>query len=122
MTIQNEPAVFTNQASSSHMPVNSTMNNNHKKIGTLYIHTNDPKVTKKGVNVSNFKSSMGGYLPLLDDNNYKERKHDNLSYSYNTKTDHGARSMHKTTFNLAHKPEKNDYATKNKSVIALIVI
>jgi hypothetical protein len=106
-------SAFLNAPTTTSTPNLSTFMN--KSIGTIYIYKNDPKLVNKGVNISNFRHAQGGYLPLLADSNYKERKHNNLSYSYDTKTDHGSRPMHRTTFKLSYSA-KNDYATKNKIV------
>lgn len=89
---------------------------NHKNIGTIYIYKNDPKQTRRGVNVSNFRHYEGGYLPLLGDCNYRERKLDNLAYKYEAKSDHGSRPMHRSSFSLSQSA-KNEYVTKSKKVI-----
>lgn len=93
--------------------------NNLKPIGTLYVHPNDPKQTRKGVNITNFKHIEGGYLPLLTDTDYNERKYNKLGYNYNTKLDHGSRAMHRSTLNLTHGTTKNDYVTRNRIVIMM---
>lgn len=63
----------------------------------------------------NVKHAQGGFLPMLTDDSYKERKFDNLSYNYEAKFDHGSRPMHKTTFNLT-QTNHNDNLTHNKIV------
>lgn len=85
--------------------------------GSIYLYKNDPKVVNKGVNVSNFRHSQGGFLPLLGDSNYLDRKHDNTSYNYDDKIHHGSRPLHQTTFSIKH----NEYhdagiGTQNKFV------
>ena len=87
-----------------------------KSIGTLYICKNDPKETRKGVNVTNFKSYDGFYIPLLSDAGYHKRKYKKNIYNYDTKVDHGNRAMHNTTLSLRHGELKNDYLTKNQLV------
>jgi len=33
--------------------------------GSIYLYKNDPKVVKKGINVSNFQHAQGGYSIFL---------------------------------------------------------
>ena len=87
-----------------------------RSYSTIYIYKNDPKVVNKGVNVSNVNQAQGGYLPLLADSNYKDRKHNNLSYSYDAKKDHGSRPMHRTTFKMSYSGQAN-FITKSRIVI-----
>ena len=90
-------------------------------IGTLYVYKNDPTAVRKGINVSNVIYPQGGYLPLLADNNYQDRKHDNVSYKYDSRVDHGSRRMHKSSFSLMHgehnATNRSDFVPKNKTVI-----
>lgn len=104
---------FQSDKSLKSAPSSKKIMQNHKSIGTIYIYKNDPKQTRRGVNVSNFRHYEGGYLPLLADGNYRERKLDNTSYKYDAKCDHGLRPMHRSSFNLSQSA-KNEYVTKNK--------
>jgi hypothetical protein len=85
----------------------------------IYIYKNDPKVVNKGVYISNFRHFEGGYLPMLHDSNFNQRKMNN-NYSYDDRIHHGQRPMHKTTFSLSHdsndSSDKNIYITHNNIV------
>ncbi|CAF1059738.1 unnamed protein product [Brachionus calyciflorus] len=83
-------------------------------VGNIYIHKNDPKVINKGIHITDVRQSQGGFLPMLADVDYYQRKSENSNKTYNAKTDHGARPMHKTTFNLGYQPEHNTFITKNR--------
>jgi hypothetical protein len=108
-------SIVDNNASAS-----ETSNDSMKKI---YMYKNDPKVSKKGVFISNFQHVEGGYLPILNDSNYNERKFDNKRYSYDDRLHHGKRPMHQTTFSLTHQPDlktgttKTHFLTHNSIVI-----
>ena len=78
----------------------------------IYIYKNDPKVVNKGVYISNFRHFEGGYLPMLHDSNFNQRKMNN-NYSYDDRIHHGQRPMHKTTFSLTH----DDSSNKNNTFI-----
>lgn len=85
--------------------------------GTIYLYKNDPKVVNKGVNITNVRHAEGGFMPLLTDTPYSQRKFDNKNYNYNARIDHGSRPMHRTTFSLSHQPDYSDFSTHNSSVI-----
>ena len=89
-------------------------------IGTIYVYKNDPKVINKGVNISNFRGAQEGFLPLLSDNSYQERKLDNVSYCYDDRLNHGSRPMHQNSFAIGSSAVKNDYLTKNRIVILFL--
>jgi hypothetical protein len=87
-----------------------------KSIGSIYVYKNDPTETRKGVQVTNFTSYEGNYLPLLTDTAYIDRRYKKNNYQYDSKVDHGNRAMHDTTFKLMHGSAKNDYLTKHQLV------
>ena len=103
--------------SSNHKNYEHTVTTNKPHInGSIYLYKNDPKVVNKGVNVSNFRHSLGGFLPLLGDSNYLERKLDNTSYIYDDKIHHGSRPLHQTTFSLKQIEQEPSSITQNKFV------
>ena len=53
---------------------------------------------------------------MLADGNYSERKLDNISYSYDNKTHHGSRPLHKTTFSYKHDENETKFVAQNKIV------
>lgn len=116
----NEPSLKIANPFNPTLPTTTTPAANKNGImGALYVYRNDPTVVRKGVNVSNVIYPQGGYLPVLADSNYQDRKHDNLSYKYDNRVDHGSRRMHKSSFSLTHGdqvPNKSDYVPKNKTV------
>ena len=95
---------------------NSPRNSN---IGSLYPYKNDPRNVKKGIYVTNVRTYMGGYLPLLDDKNYDERKvvsHMVDNYDYDDKIHHGYRPMHQSTLDLNYQNRRNDFVTTQQLV------
>ena len=75
------------------------------KNGSIYLYKNDPHVVNKGVHVTNVSEAGGGFMPLLTDTPYSQRRFDNTRYNYNSRTDHGSRPMHRTTFSLNQQSE-----------------
>ena len=96
-------------------------NNGHSRI---YIYKNDPKVVRKGVNITDVRYPQGGYLPLLlTDTSYNERKFDNTAYKYDDRFHHGSRPMHRSTLTLSHPSSSynsSSYDTQNNFVIFII--
>lgn len=87
--------------------------------GHIYIYKNDPKLVHKGVNITDVRQAQGGFLPLLAYTPYSQRRHDNTSYVYNARSDHGSRPMHQSTISLSHcepNQSKNQFITQNDLV------
>lgn len=104
------------------------MSSGEENGNRIYIYKNDPKVVKKGVNITDVRYPQGGYLPLLTDTPYNERKFDNTSYKYDDRFHHGSRPMHRSTFTLSHVQSSNDinrpisssYDTQNNYVMTFL--
>jgi hypothetical protein len=91
-------------------------------VGDLYPYKNDPRQSKKGIYVTNVRTYNGGFIPLLDSENYTDRKStiNNMKmYNYDDKIHHGARPLHQTTFDLNYQPIKSDFVTSNQMVFLL---
>lgn len=86
-------------------------------LGNIYVHKNDPKVVNKGIFLTDVRHAQGGYLPILADNTYNQRKYENGEYCYNARTDHGTRPMHRTTFDLNYQPREKNFTTKHQIVL-----
>lgn len=88
--------------------------------GDIYIYKNDPKQVHKGVNITDVRQAQGGFLPLLAYTPYSQRRHDNTSYAYNARSDHGSRPMHQSTISLTHcdptNLTRNQFITQNDLV------
>ena len=86
-------------------------------MAKVYPFCNDPKVIGRGVNIFDVHQAQGGFLPILDDLNYKSLKQqNNANYKYDDKVDHGKRPMHRTTFELNSSPKEERFLTSNKVV------
>ena len=84
---------------------------------SIYIHSNDPKVISKGINIDCLRHYEGGVLPYISDVPYDKRKTNN-GINYSNKTDHGSRPMHQTTFSLDKNSNnsKSEFKTHNQKV------
>jgi hypothetical protein len=88
---------------------------------SIYVHSNDPKVVNRGVNIESLRHYEGGILPFISDTPYEKRKINNTNVNYTNKTDHGSRPMHQTTFLVDQHPSHNtrtEYKTHNQKVSA----
>ena len=93
--------------------------------GDLYSYKNDPRKTKKGFYVTNIRTYQGGFIPLLDDQNYTDRKRRDLNsrlFDYDDKIHHGSRPLHQTTFDLNYQKPRNDFLTSNQLVAQLFYL
>lgn len=80
----------------------------------LYPYKNDPKPLKRNLYVTNVNDYSGGYIPILDDQNYTQRKQNVMhSYTYDDRTHRGTRPMHQSSFDLNYQPKASTYVTNN---------
>jgi hypothetical protein len=105
-------------ADSSHI----TYNNTNDSISAIYLYKNDPKQINKGLRISDVIHPQGGYMPVLAEVSYDQRKFTNTSHRYDNKLDHGSRPQHKSTFNIithstntsSSNPPRDDMLTSNQ--------
>ena len=105
-----------------HTALSSRSNTNtNDTISAIYIYKNDPKQINKGLRISDVIHPQGGYMPILAESAYNERKLANSAYNYSNKVDHGTRPMHQSTFNFINNSSAgnvnvNEFNTSNKTV------
>ena len=85
--------------------------------GEIYPYKNDPRRAKRSLYVTNVNTYTGGYMPVLYDQNYTERKTNTIhSYDYDDKVHRGARPMHQSTFEMNYQKRKDNFVTNNMRV------
>jgi hypothetical protein len=88
--------------------------------GDIYPYKNDPRRTKRSLFVTNVTVPTGGYIPILEDRDYKQRKQAQTasSYDYDERVHRGSRPMHQTSFDLNYQKNCNNNFVTNTMLVS----